>query len=64
MHLIMERHHFGVNAWEKSIVSSLFFLETAERGRVDNSIISCDIHTVVLVTMISTTNINAVFFHP
>lgn len=41
-----------------------FFLETDERGRDDNSIVSCDIHTVVLVTMISTTNINAVFFHP
>lgn len=40
-----------------------FFLETDERGRDDNSIVPHDINTVVLVTVISTTNINIASFH-
>ena len=40
------------------------FLETDERGRDNNSIVPPDINTVVLVTMISTTNINKASFHP
>ena len=41
-----------------------FFLETDERGRDDNSIVPPDINTVVLVTVISTTNFNITSFHP